>query len=194
MLAGQLLQALQVSLVRRNHAHIRHHAFGDHRRDLSGVVLDGTLQRNKIIPGNDDRVIQGVAVKARTVGNHDRIAAQPHRRRWQRVRSYQNIVVPAVIVPLEFQDLRSSGAGACEPHYRHHRFRSRVRESDNLGIGHNLLQQFGDFKFNLGCGREMSAAGSAFSDRLSHLRIRMPQRQRAESHHPVDVFVSIHIV
>src|SRR5208282_6575151 len=41
---------------------------------------------------------------------------------------------------------------------------------------------------------EMSAAGSAFSDCASYLRVRMPQGQRAESHHPVDVFVSIHIV
>ena len=86
MLAGQLLQALQITLVRRNHAHIRHHAFGDHGRDLSGMILNGTLERYKIVPGNDDRVIERVAIQARTIGNPDRIAAPPHRRGRQWVR------------------------------------------------------------------------------------------------------------
>ena len=99
-----------------------------------------------------------------------------------------------MIVPLELQDLRPSGASARQPHHRHHRFGSSIREADNFGIGHNLLQQLGDFNFNRGCGREMSAGGCAFSNRLRYLRVRMTQRKRAETHHPVDVFVSVHIV
>ena len=72
----EFLQALQISLRGRNHAHVGHDAFGDDRGDLAGMIFDGALQRRQIVPRHDDRVVERGAIQAGTVGNLDRVAAQ----------------------------------------------------------------------------------------------------------------------
>src|SRR5579872_1065266 len=58
----QLLQALQISLGWRDHAHVGHHAFGDDRRDLAWMISNSTFESGQIIPGNHDRVIKSGAI------------------------------------------------------------------------------------------------------------------------------------
>src|SRR5579862_8580419 len=46
----QFLQALQISLVWRDHAHVGHHAFADDGSDLARIICDGALKSGQIIP------------------------------------------------------------------------------------------------------------------------------------------------
>src|SRR5208282_202492 len=194
MLPGKLLQAFEVAFGRWNHAHVRHYTFGDYSGDLPWVVLNGTLERGQVVPGDNNRVVEGVPIQAGTVCNLDGVAAQSNNswRRW--VRRHQDIVVPAVIVALELQYLRPAGVASRQADDCHHRLGSGVRKADDLGVGHDLPEQLGHFNFNFGGGGEMGARSRSLRDGLRHLRVRMSPGKRAESHHPVDIFVSVHVV
>src|SRR5690348_11859667 len=110
----QFLQALQISLGWRDHAHVGHHAFGDDRRDLAWMISNSTLESGQIIPGNNDRVIKSGAIQAGTVRNLHGIAAESQSCRGQGVRTDQKVVMPAMIVALEFQNLRTTRHAACK--------------------------------------------------------------------------------
>src|SRR5579871_1169465 len=75
VLPRKFLQALQVTVSGRNYAHVGHDSLGDDRRDLTGVILDGSLERRQIIPGHDNRVVERGSIQARAVGDLNGIAA-----------------------------------------------------------------------------------------------------------------------
>src|SRR6516225_10237566 len=64
MFFHQFLESVKVTVCGRNHAHVRHHAFGDHGRDLPAMVLQGSLQQRKIVPRHDHRVLKRVEVQS----------------------------------------------------------------------------------------------------------------------------------
>ena len=52
----------------------------------------------------------------------------------------------------------------------------------------------GDFEFDGSCRREVRPGRGGLGDRFDYFGMRVAQRQRAESHHPVDVLVAIDVV
>ena len=158
------------------------------------MIFDRTLQRGQIIPRHDNRVVERSAIQAGTVGNLDGIGAQSECGGRQDVRTHEEVVVPTVVVSLEFQKLRPSGHAPRQTNSRHHGFGTGIRKTHALGVRNNTLQHLSHFQFNgRSCGKVRSA-GSRFGDGFHDLRMRMAQRQRAEGHHPIDVLVAVNVV
>jgi hypothetical protein len=61
---SEVLQALQISGRRRNHAHVSHDALADDRRNLAGMIFNRALQRGQIVPRHNNRVVERGAIQA----------------------------------------------------------------------------------------------------------------------------------
>ena len=93
----------------------------------------------------------------------------------------------------ELEKLGTPGDAAGETNGRHDSFGSSVGEAHALGVGNNFLQHLGDFQFDRRRGGEVGAGSGGFGDRFDDFGMRVAEWQRAESHHPVDVFVAVDI-
>ncbi len=194
VLASDLAQRLQVTGLGRDDAHVSHDPFADHGGDLAPIGIDRPLQRDRVVPRHDDRVLQRAPVEARAVGDLDRIVPVPQRHDRLRVGVYQKVVVPAVVVPLELDEAGPAGVAAGQADGGHRRLGAGVGEAHLLGARHRSLDQLGDLDLDLGGRGEQGALRRRFANRLHDARVRVSQRQRPIRHHPVDVLVAIDVV
>ena len=129
----------EVAGVGGNHADVGHDSLGDDRRDLPAPGVDRPIERVEVVPRHDDRVFERTDVQPRALRNPDRIAPVSQRTREVRVRADQEVVVPAVVVPFELDELRPPGVTAGQSEGGHRRLGAGVREPHALGAGHHSI-------------------------------------------------------
>src|SRR5262245_49367587 len=180
---AQLAQGLEEPGRRRDDAHVPGDRLDDHAREALAVALEGTGGGDNIVVRRDDRVRGGA-------GRHARGRRDAERRGPGACLGEQRVGVP-VVAAGELQDpvaLRRSarkpdrahpglGAGADEPHL----LDRRERVDD---LGRELDLAFG----RRAEGRPVAGRGA---NRLDRRRVRVPEEERPEGHHPVDEALAV---
>ncbi len=159
-----------------------------------GLILKSTLQSGQIVPRDDDGVIQSGSIQSGAVGNFDWIGPQSQSGWWQDVGTHQQVVVPAVVVSLELQNLWATCDATGEPDGGHDRFGSSVGEAHPFGVWNHLLNHLCHFEFDRGRGGKVRTAGCGFGDGFDDFGMGVAQGKCAERHHPVDVLVTVDVI
>ena len=107
--------------------------------------------------------------------------------------SDQSLIAPAVIVPLKFQILCSSGYRSRQTESYLNNFGSTVSEAHQVGTGDRAIQQFGYFKFQVVLRSKGERAAGLPLYRFDDLRVRMADNQRAPRQPVIQIAVSIDV-
>ena len=147
--------------------------------DGSDVVVgfQGALEGTQIASGQDNHGVP------RTLGNS---GSAP-------VRAGHGIVVPAVEVVLELDDLILPGEGTGEAEGHQGGLGAGAVEAHFFDVGHEGLDGVGPADFLLGVSTKMGALGHLFGDGLYDVGVGVTQKQCAVSHDVVDVFVAVDV-
>src|SRR5271170_4794063 len=105
----------------------------------------------------------------------------------------RHVIVPAVEVMLEADQLRLAGKGAGEPHRHQGRLSARGGETHALRRGDELQYPLGPGDLSLVRGAEMGAALDLLLDRLDDLGMAVAEQQRAVAAEIVDVAIAVNI-
>ena len=141
--AGNLAQALEESQVGQHATDVVRDRLENDRGDLALVFPDGVFHVIEIVEGADQRLFEGL----REAPGRERIAFPELLRRSDHV--HRQIVVSAVVTPLELDELLPSGGGARQAHGGVGRLGAAVGKQHLLGGGHvpaNLFRKL-DFEF-----------------------------------------------
>ena len=104
-----------------------------------------------------------------------------------------HVVVPAVEMVLEADDLVLAGKGAGEAQRHQRRLGARRGEPHPLGRGDEPHDPFGPFDLGLVAGAEMGPALDLLMHRLDHLRVAMAEQQRAVPAEIIDIAMPVDI-
>jgi hypothetical protein len=91
----------------------------------------------------------------------------------------EDAVVPTVIVPFEFDELRASGHGAGEAERHLHDFGAGVGITDQTGTGHDALDALGKLITEIVLSAEGQAAQGLRLDGGGDFRMGMAEDQRS---------------
>ena len=155
---------------------MRPRGFQDDGRDV-GVALHGLLHGVQVSGGHDDHAAPGLGGYAGrgTVG------------------SGHGVVVPAVEVVLQLDDLVAPGVGPGQPHRHQRGLGAAAVEPHPLDGRHQVHDRPGPAHLLVGARPQVRAAADLLGDRVRDGRVRVPQDQRAVPRNVVDVFVAVHV-
>jgi hypothetical protein len=109
------------------------------------------------------------------------------------VEAVDEVVVPAVEVPVEAQHARAAGGRAADAQGEVGCLGPGVREAHALGAGHHRLDGLGPAHGQRRVLAEVCAHRGGLAHGLEHGRVGVPEQQRAVPHEEVDVLVTVDV-
>ena len=150
--------------------------FQDDGRDV-GIALHGLLHGVQVAGRHDDHAAPGLGRDA---------GSRP-------VGAGHGVVMPAVEVVLQFDDLVAPGVGAGQPHRHQRGLGAAAVEPDTLDGRHKVHDRPGPAQLLVGAGAQVSAAPDLLGNGVGDGGMRMSQDQRAVAGNVVDVLVAVHV-
>ena len=151
----------------------------DHGRDVARLER---LGQGAGVGGNDGHRVGGRAGQARRVRPVER-----------RVGAHRHLIVPAVEVPGQLDDLVPAGGRPGHPQRQQRRLRPARGEAHPLGGGDEPDHQLGPVAFQLVVRARMEEPARLGPDRRHHLGMAVPQQQRAVAHDVADELVAVEV-
>ena len=139
--------------------------------------------------------VEGVLHRPQVAGrhNHHRPHAGVGYARRGAVGAGHGVVVPAVEVVLQLNDLVLAGIGAGQTHRHQRRFRAGTVEAHLLDGGHQRLDGLRPSQFLVGGSAQVGAALYLTRNGFGDGGMRMAQQQRPVARDVVDVFIAVHV-
>ena len=176
VLGGQPAQRVQEIRVDRQFAAIGAGRLDDRGGDLALVLFQQPRQRRFVV----------LVAQQHVAG--DRIEHAGRRRAVEMICvARRHVVVPAVEMIIEADQLRLAGEGAREPHRHQRRLGAGRGEAHPLGGRDQRLDPLGPFDLQLVAGAVMGAAVELRMHRRHHLGMAMAEQQRAVAAEIIDV-------
>ena len=183
MLRGQLAQQLEEAALRQHEAHVGGIGLGQQRRDV--VRREGGTQGGRVVPRHDHRLARRRLRHAGRGG--DALRRQP------RAGLGEQSVHVAVVGAGELDQRLAPRGGARQPDRAHRGLGARRGHAQHVDAGHPLGDQLGQLHLAGGRGAVGRAQAGGLGHRRDHVRVRVPEDQRAPGADVVHVDVAVDV-
>src|SRR5262245_51654584 len=139
MLFSNATNSLQVTVARRDAAHVTDDGFDNNSRDLITRFAEYALERRSIVEGNCDRILRDFGQYAGRIGQSERCDS--------RSGSDQQTVAMTMIAAFKFYDLRTSRVTAGNAERGHRRFGAARSEAQFFDRGKRVDDLLGQLNF-----------------------------------------------
>ena len=192
-LLGDRPDALVEALLGQDPLGVAEDRLDDHRGDVVALGLEHPAEGGQVVVGHRDHRLGDRLGNAPAPGQVDRVVAVAQLVHVVGQDADQGVVVDAVVLALELDDLLAAGVGPGDPHQVHRGFGARDGHPGHLDPAGDLADQLTGPDLILAGQREADAQAHPLVDVVVDARVGVAEHDRPVAEAQVDVLVAVHV-